>query len=217
MKATQSRRQSPLSLAPGFSPVLPGQAEQNRFNGFVGAVEKPLKRFLVLGEHSTGPKPGANERHHPLANRVIVILLFAGFVLCGTRAFAQSTASNSIRFQPVEIFADSGTNTLAAYQLQFNVTSGNAKIVGIEGGEHPAFAEAPFYDPKAMQNERVILAAFSTQQADKLPTGKTRVATIHLQISGTDELKFETKLTTAANSGGKKIAATISATEKRAK
>jgi hypothetical protein len=131
--------------------------------------------------------------------------------------FAQTAATNTIRFQPVEIFADSATATLAAYQLEFNVTSGNAKIVGIEGGEHPAFAEAPFYDPKAMQHERVILAAFSTVSADKLPTGKTRVATIHLQISGANELKFETKLTTAANSEGKKIAVTISATEKRAK
>jgi hypothetical protein len=131
--------------------------------------------------------------------------------------FAQTTATNTIRFQPVEIFADAHTTALGAYQLEFTVTSGTAKIVGIEGGEHPAFAEAPFYDPKAIQQERVILAAFSTQPADKLPTGKIRVATIHLQISGSDELKFETKLTTAANSDGKKIAATISAIEKRAK
>jgi hypothetical protein len=143
-----------------------------------------------------------------------LLLLLLILAYCG-QLFAQST--NTIRFQPVEIFADAHTNTLAAYQLEFTVTSGTAKIVGIEGGEHPAFAEAPFYDPKAIQQERVILAAFSTLPADKLPTGKTRVATIHLQISGTDELKFETKLTTAANSQGKKIAATISATEKRAK
>jgi hypothetical protein len=138
-----------------------------------------------------------------------LLLAFSGQLL------AQST--NTVRFQAVEIFADSQTNTLAAYQLEFTVTSGNAKIVGIEGGEHPAFAEAPFYDPKAMQHERVILAAFSTQPANELPTGRTRVATIHLQISGTDEFKFETKLATAASSDGSKIAVTISATEKRAK
>jgi hypothetical protein len=144
---------------------------------------------------------------------VVILALF----FFNASAFAQTSSTNSIRFQPVEIFADTHTNALAAYQLEFTVTSGNAKIVGIEGGAHPAFAEAPFYDPKAIQQERVILAAFSIQPADKLPTGKTRVATIHLQISGSDELKFETKLTTAANSQGKKIAATISATEKRAK
>ncbi len=142
------------------------------------------------------------------------LLLTLLLTFCG-QLFAQST--NTVRFQAVEIFANSQTAALAAYQLEFTVTSSNAKIVGIEGGEHPAFAEAPFYDPKAIQHERVILAAFSTLSADKLPTGKTRVATIHLQISGTDELKFETKLTTAASSDGKTIAVEISATENRAK
>jgi hypothetical protein len=163
-----------------------------------------LSHFLTLEKRCRATLATA------LQNVVILALFFVN-----ASAFAQST--NSIRFQSVEIFADAQTNALAAYQLEFTATSGNAKIVGIEGGEHPAFAVAPFYDPKAMQHERVILAAFSTVSADKLPTGKTRVATIHLQISGANELKFETKLTTAANSEGQKIAVTISATEKRAK
>jgi hypothetical protein len=141
-----------------------------------------------------------------------------GALICSlSLTSAQQTTINTIRFQAVEVLVDSKDVALAAYQLDFTVTSGNAKIVGIEGGKHPAFAEAPFYDPKAIQQERVILAAFSTQPADKLPIGTTRVATIHLQISGADELKFETKLTTAASSDGNKITATISATEKRAK
>ena len=131
--------------------------------------------------------------------------------------FAQTASTNNVHFQTVDVFVDSKAAALAAYQLEFTVTSGNAKIVGIEGGEHPAFAEAPFYDPKAIQHERVILAAFSTQPADKLPTGKTRVATIHLQTSGENELKFEIKPQTAASSDGKKIAVNVSANEKRAK
>ncbi len=141
-----------------------------------------------------------------------------GALICSlSLTSAQQTTTNTIRFQAVEVLVDSKDVALAAYQLEFTITSGNAKIIGIEGGEHPAFAEAPFYDPKAIQQERVILAAFSTQPADKLPSGTTRVATIHLQISGADELKFETKLTTAASSDGNKITAIISATEKRAK
>jgi len=151
-----------------------------------------------------------------LATALQNAVLFA-MVIFSTSTFAQTSSTNTIRFQAVEIFADPQTAALAAYQLEFTVTSGNAKIVGIEGGEHPAFAEAPFYDPKAIQHERVILAAFSTQPTVKLPKGKIRVATIHLQISGDDELKFETKLATAASSDGNKIAVTISATEKRAK
>jgi hypothetical protein len=147
-----------------------------------------------------------------LQNAVLLAIIF----FC-TSAFAQTTSTNTLRFQAVEIFLDSRAVALAAYQLEFTVTSGNAKIVGIEGGEHPAFAEAPFYDPKAIQHERVILAAFSTQAADKLPKGKTRVATIHLQVSGQSELKFETKLQTAADTGGQQIVAEGSAKERTTK
>lgn len=164
---------------------------------------------------SAGLRHGSLQLFIPTCRARRPALLLAFLFACCGQLFAQST--NTIRFQAVEIFADSQAAALAAYQLEFTVTSGNAKIVGIEGGEHSAFAEAPFYDPKAIQHERVILAAFSTLSADKLPTGKTRVATIHLQISGTDEFKFETKLTTAASSDGNRIAVEISATEKRAK
>lgn len=166
-------------------------------------------------QRSAGLRPGVFRfiyRFTP-GRRPALLLAFL-YAFCG-QLFAQST--NSIRFQAIDLFADSETAALAAYQLEFTVTSGDAKIVGIEGGEHPAFAEAPFYDPKAIQQERVILAAFSTHSGDKLPRGKTRIATIHLQIRGSDELKCETRLTAAANSDGSKIAVTISATEKRAK
>ena len=57
-------------------------------------------------------------------------------------------------------------SALAAYQIEFSVTNILTKIVGIEGGQHPAFREPPFYDPKAMQQERVIIAAFSTDNAE---------------------------------------------------
>ena len=205
-----------LSLAPGFSPVEWLSSMANRFNGFRPA--KPLKRFCSLCRIDTGLKPGANECRSVSTPRGILPWLFVvAFALGAVCAFAQPTSTNTVRFHTVDVFVDSTNSALAAYQLEFTVTSGNAKIVGIEGGEHPVFADAPFYDPKAIQQERVILAAFSTQSADKLPAGKTRVATIHLQISGTNELKFETMLTTAATSDGNKIAATISATEKRAK
>jgi hypothetical protein len=110
-----------------------------------------------------------------------------------------------IRFEAVDIFVDSGAKPLAAYQLEFRVEKGDAKIVGVEGGTHAAFREPPFYDPKAIQQERVILAAFDTSKADKLPKHKTRVATIHLQIRGSKEPKFSIELKTAASVDGKKI------------
>jgi hypothetical protein len=117
----------------------------------------------------------------------------------------------------MDIFVDSKDKPLAAYQVEFAVTNGIAKIVGIEGGGHPAFAEPPFYDPKAMQHERGIIAAFSTEPAKKLPTGKTLVATIHWEVAAGAELKPELKLQTAADASGNKIPAELSFEERKTK
>ena len=128
-------------------------------------------------------------------------LLLAPILLC-----AQET-NTKIRFEAVDIYVDSCTKPLAAYQLEFWVGNGGAKIVGIEGGTHPAFSEPPFHDPKAMQKERVIIAAFNTDSANKLPRGKTRVATIHLQLSGGKTPEYKIKLQTAATVQARKISA----------
>jgi hypothetical protein len=49
-----------ILLTPGFSPVLAGQADQNRFNGFPRAG-KPLKRLIHRDVFTTRLKPGVNE------------------------------------------------------------------------------------------------------------------------------------------------------------
>jgi hypothetical protein len=128
----------------------------------------------------------------------------------------QSTENSGAHFRAVDIYVDSGNTPLAAYQLKFSMTNSLVKIVGIEGGEHRAFREPPFYDPKAMQEERVIIAAFSTEKPENLPTGKTRVATIHLQTTGTERLGIRLELQTAADSAGKKISVTATCEEKKA-
>ncbi len=156
--------------------------------GFAGAVQNPL---------------------------LLVLLLFVPF----NPLLAQSAITNTVpvQFRTVDISLDTKGKPLATYQLEFSATAGDVKIVGIEGGEHPAFAQPPFYDPKAIQHNRVIIAAFSTETADKLPKGKTRVATIHVQTKGTGELKFELKLQAAADAGGNKIAAEASVKERKTK
>ena len=126
----------------------------------------------------------------------------------------RADADPKIRFEAVDIFVDAHDQPLAAYQLEFSVKNGGAKIVGIEGGTHPAFSEPPFYDSKAMQKERVIIAAFSTAKGDQLPREKTRVATIHLQVSGGKEPEFSVKLQTAASIEGTKIPAEASVERK---
>lgn len=108
-----------------------------------------------------------------------------------------------VRFAPVHVYLDPAGRPLAAYQFELKATSGQIKIVGVEGGEHAAFKEAPYYDPAALQNERIIIAAFNT--GSDLPTTRTRIATIHLQITGEVEPKYALSLTTAADANGENL------------
>jgi len=97
---------------------------------------------------------------------------------------------------------------LAAYQFELKAAAGQVKIVGVEGGQHAAFKEAPYYDPAALANDRIIIAAFNT--SSELPTGRTRIATIHLQIIGEAEPDYELKLVVSADADAREIPAEIS-------
>ncbi|MGD8499801.1 MAG: hypothetical protein PVJ86_04095 [Phycisphaerales bacterium] len=114
----------------------------------------------------------------------------------------------SVRFAPLHIYLDSGNRPLAAFQFELKAAAGQIKIVGVEGGQHEAFKEAPYYDPAALANDRIIIAAFNTGQ--DLPKGRTRIATIHLQIIGDAEPEYELMLTVAADADGEEIPAKIS-------
>ncbi len=115
--------------------------------------------------------------------------------------------SETIKFIPLHVYIDSGSQPLAAYQFELNA-SDNVKIVGIEGGQHPSFNSPPYYDTKAIMNQRIIIADYSTNQ--DLPTGKSRIATLHLQVSDTQTPYFETQLTIAGNENGQPIDGIIS-------
>lgn len=115
---------------------------------------------------------------------------------------------SKVRFAPLHIYLDSGNKSLAAYQFELKAADGQIKIVGVEGGQHKAFEEAPYYDPAALANNRIIIAAFNT--GSELPKGRTRIATIHLQIIGDAEPDYALKLTVAADSDANEIPAKIS-------
>jgi len=117
------------------------------------------------------------------------------------------STSPKVHFKPIDIYIDSGDEQLAAYQFELTTKAGQVKIVGVEGGQHTAFAGPPYYDPAALQNDRIIIAAFNTSK--DLPKSKTRVATLHMQSTGDTEPQYEIKLIVAANSNGKKISGII--------
>lgn len=136
---------------------------------------------------------------------VLMIGLIAG---SGDGQSTQPAASRpAVRFEAVDVYIDSAGQPLAAYQFELLADADHVKIVGVEGGAHAAFREPPYYDPAALQNNRIIIAAFNTGR--DLPTGKTRVARLHLQVTGPDP-QYQTKLDTAATVEGKEIPATAS-------
>ncbi|MHC4557951.1 MAG: hypothetical protein ACYTFW_20360 [Planctomycetota bacterium] len=145
-------------------------------------------------------------------NKITVIILISICVMVPVLARQSEQdypiAQPSVRFAPLQIYLDSGNQSLAAYQFELEATAGQIKIVGVEGGQHKAFKEAPYYDPAALANDRIIIAAFNTGR--DLPKGQTRIATIHLQIVGDAEPEYKLKLTVAADADGKEIPAKIS-------
>lgn len=114
------------------------------------------------------------------------------------------------RFEAIDIFVDSGVAALAAYQVEAKATAGDVRLVGVEGGEHAAFAPAPHYDPAVLHagrmRERIVIAAFST--AGELPTGRTRVARLHVRVTG-EQADYAVRLETAGGADGKRIQAKV--------
>ena len=142
--------------------------------------------------------------------RLLPFILLIGVLLAGG-AFAQDSGNNreKVSFRAVDVFVKSKGQPLAAYQVQVAFLGLKTKISGIEGGDHPAFKNPPLYDPKAMQKEQVIIAAYNTGTREELPKGKVRVATIHLYISGSKPPELTFKLVAAGTVDGEKITPTV--------
>ena len=140
--------------------------------------------------------------------KIAVIILTSVSVMVPVLAQQSLENESSVRFSPLHIHIDSGRRPLAAYQFELKAAAGQIKIVGVEGGEHKAFKEAPYYDPAALAKNRIIIAAFNT--GSDLPKSRTRIATIHLQIIGQTKPEYELKLTVAADADGEEIPAKIS-------
>lgn len=115
------------------------------------------------------------------------------------------------RFVAVDVVADSGKSELGAWQIELDDPSNTAQIVGVEGGESAAFGDPAFYDPAALMQSRIILAAYSTGK--NLPKGRTRIATIHLRVEG-ERPDFTINVIAAGDEDGSRIPLTIQLEER---
>ena len=129
---------------------------------------------------------------------------------------AHAEEARSPRFVPLTILLDS-PEPVAAWQFELNDRGGATKVVGVENGGHPAFRRAPYYDRAAVargETSRVVVADYSLADADQLPVGRFRLATLHLMVRG--EPDFELRLITATTPDGRAIDASVSLTEPNA-
>jgi hypothetical protein len=112
-----------------------------------------------------------------------VRIVFATLLLvaCAQEASLSPTLETDVRFQPYDVVLETPAQ-VAAYQVTLAVSSGDAVVVGIEGGDPPGFQEPPYYDPAALTEGRVVLASFNTDAV--LAPGSHRVATVHMQETG---------------------------------
>ena len=139
---------------------------------------------------------------------LIVILALActvsfGFTPISDDEYDTNAVQGDVQFTTVDVVIDTHDVPLAAWQIEFTAPQ-NVQIVGIENGD---FADdPPHYDPAAIQNNRVILAQYSLDDAGDLPSGEMRAATLHLRVEGEldlDELKIE--LTAAGDARGERL------------
>ena len=142
-----------------------------------------------------------------LAMVILMGVLLAAAAGVQRQGPVEQPARAATRFEAVDVFVDSGPSPLGAWQVEIKAVAGDVKLVGIEGGDG-VYKDAPYYDAAALHEDqirdRIVLAAFST--GPDLPTGKARVARLHVQASG-GAAKYSVKLMTAGSADGTKIEA----------
>jgi hypothetical protein len=158
------------------------------------------RREMGDGRRFAFPLPTPDSR---LPTALLCVFFLAMLAL---PVFASEPAPQAAKFTTVDIIVDAGADSLAAYQVEIT-TTGDARIVGVEGGEHSAYKTPPYYDPAALRGGRIILANFSTSAS--LPSGRTRVATLQMREVG--PVTYRVRLIAAARADGSRFAPAVSA------
>ena len=131
-------------------------------------------------------------------------------VLALLAVFPGVVGAASPRFLPLDVHLDTPV-PVAAWQFELKDANGAMTVVGVENGGHPAYPRAPYYDREALARggaSRIVVADYSLAEASGLPSGRVRLATLHLMLDGKPE--FDLRLIAAAGPDGGAIDASIS-------
>ena len=138
------------------------------------------------------------------------VLACALLMGAGWSAFSQSIGTGT-RFTVLEIYLETA-EPVAAWQFELREASGTMRVVGVESGDSDAFGEAPYYDLAAVSEgaaDRIVVADYSLRPAAELPTGRSRVATVHVRLEGAADPEYVLNLMVAGGADGDPIQASI--------
>lgn len=146
------------------------------------------------------------------ALQLFAALTGAVFLAAGSGASSLEARSPARQeFVAYDLHIDPKGQDLAAWQIE--VRARHAKVVGVEGGEHVAFRDAPYYDRRALSQGLIKLAAFQLEQ--DFPTKRTRVARLHFAIEAGRTPELAVELQVASTPEGKIAGAEVSIERKR--
>ena len=140
-----------------------------------------------------------------MTRRLVTTVAALVAILLGTACAPEALPTP--QFFKVDVYLDPAPAELAAWQIEVRDTAGVAELVSVEGGEHPAFAEAPSYDPKAIEQHRIVLAAYQLELGG--PKTRTRVATLHFAQELVGQPDFVAELIAATDADGRRIDARV--------
>jgi len=127
-------------------------------------------------------------------------------------AISTAAADDGVRFATLDVYLQSAA-PLAAWQFELDERGGSMQVVGVEQGNSAAYPRPPYYDREAVRQglaDRIVVADFSLAGRDRLPTGRVRLATIHLMLDRRVEPQFVLALVAAADPDGRPLEATLS-------
>ena len=140
-------------------------------------------------------------------------LLASTLILAGFAVSSSCPAQTDVaQFAAIDIYLHS-QQPVAAWQFRLASRRGVMKVVGVERGDSAAFPRAPYYDREAVRlgtADRIVVADYSLANNARLPSGRTRLATVHLMLSAAGHQDLNLDLVTATTRGGRRAEAQIS-------
>ena len=135
------------------------------------------------------------------------------------REVVQQPAESHTTFATIDITIDPLDKPLGAYQFELTSPDASFKVLGVEGGGHPAFdhGRPPYFDPVVREAgaDRLILAEYALPQfdAEELPDAPVLIAKVAVlferPIDANEPPTIELTLTTAGDADGNKIQANL--------